>query len=196
MTGGLPLPALAVATGTVCHVRRLVPADAQDYRALMLRAYAEHPDAFTSSAAERAALPLAWWERRLAVAADAPEQVFGAFAGEDLAGVAGLEFATRERTSHKCTLFGMYVRPRDRSARLGRALVEAVLAVARQRPSVRLVQLTVSEGNAAARGLYERCGFLAWGIEPMAVALEGGFVRKVHMMLDLREGGGHNPRAT
>jgi hypothetical protein len=35
------------------------------YRDLMLEAYAAHPDAFTSSAVERAALPLAWWERRL-----------------------------------------------------------------------------------------------------------------------------------
>ena len=37
------------------------------YRALMLEGYERHPDAFTSSAAERAAFPMAWWESRLDV---------------------------------------------------------------------------------------------------------------------------------
>jgi hypothetical protein len=46
-------------------IRRLVPDDAQAYRALMLEAYERHPDAFTSTATERAALPLSWWEARL-----------------------------------------------------------------------------------------------------------------------------------
>ncbi|MBS0426345.1 MAG: GNAT family N-acetyltransferase, partial [Proteobacteria bacterium] len=45
-------------------VRRLAPADAPAYRALMLDAYARHPEAFTSTVAEREPLPLAWWEAR------------------------------------------------------------------------------------------------------------------------------------
>ena len=39
-------------------VERLRPADAADYRALMLDAYARRPDAYTSTVAEREALPL------------------------------------------------------------------------------------------------------------------------------------------
>ena len=45
-------------------VRRLVPEQAAEYRALMLEAYEAHADAFTSSVAERAALPLDWWQSR------------------------------------------------------------------------------------------------------------------------------------
>jgi len=38
-------------------IKRLEPSNAADYRALMLEAFELHPDAFTSSHAERAALP-------------------------------------------------------------------------------------------------------------------------------------------
>mgnify|MGYP006177510213 CR=1 FL=1 len=43
----------------------------------MLQAYALHPQAFTSSVRERAAMPLSWWESRLSSKLDV---VFGAFA--------------------------------------------------------------------------------------------------------------------
>ncbi len=79
---------------------RLTPDHASAYRALMLDAYTRHPDAFTSTAHERAALPLRWWEQRLATDSDAAELVFGAMACNQalgdgpvtdiLVGVAGL----------------------------------------------------------------------------------------------------------
>ncbi len=46
-------------------IERLTPEYASSYRALMLEAYECHPDAFTSSVAERAQLPLSWWQKRL-----------------------------------------------------------------------------------------------------------------------------------
>ena len=158
-------------------IHRLTPADAPAYRALMLDAYTRHPDAFTSSVAERAGLPLAWWEARMREdAADgtaAQECVFGAWRGGALVGVAGLSTEQRERTRHKATLFGMVVAPACRGQGLGRRLVQAVLNHAAQRPGLRVVQLTVTQGNDAAVALYQRCGFVAWGAEPMAVALAG-----------------------
>lgn len=162
-------------------LRRLTPADAPAYRTLMLDAYARHPDAFTSSATERAALPLAWWEARLATGADAAERVVGAFVAETLVGVAGLSFEAREKVRHKATLFGMVVSPPHRGAGVGQALVEAALTEARGRPGVHRVLLTVTEGNRFAQSLYERCGFVAFGVEPQAVAVAGGYVNKVHM---------------
>jgi RimJ/RimL family protein N-acetyltransferase len=171
------------------ELRRLVPADAPAYRTLMLDAYARHPDAFTSSAAERAALPLAWWEARLATGIDATECVVGAFAHDGtayaLAGVAGLAFEAREKVRHKATLFGMVVAPSQRGQGIGQALVNAALAEARCRPGVQRVLLTVTEGNRAAEALYARCGFVAFGVELQAVAVPGGYVNKVHMACDL-----------
>lgn len=161
--------------------RLLLPVDAEAYRALMLEAYARHPEAFTSSVEERAALPLAWWQRRLDASPQATQWVLGAFDGGRLVGAAGLEFETRGKARHKATLFGMFVASDARQGGFGRRLVDGVLDLAASRDGVKLVQLTVTEGNAAAQGLYARCGFEVFGIEPFAVALEGRYLAKVHM---------------
>ena len=79
-------------------IRRLRVGDALQYRQLMLEGYERHPDAFTSSASERAVLPV---------------------------------------------------------------------------------------GNTGARLLYERCGFVQFGLE-LAVAVGSSFVSKVHMWCDLK----------
>lgn len=162
-------------------VRRLSPADAGPYRALMLEGYERHPDAFTSSVAERAALPLGWWQTRLDAAPLAAQVVFGAFDGEVLVGAAGVQFEAREKARHKANLFGMYVSPASRQGGFGRQLVQAILQEAGQREGVRIVQLTVTEGNAAAQTLYESCGFQSFGVEPYAVALGDAFLSKIHM---------------
>jgi ribosomal protein S18 acetylase RimI-like enzyme len=166
-------------------VRQLVPEQATAYRALMLEAYAAHPDAFTSSVAERAALPLDWWEARLSQREPPSEVVFGVSEDEKLAGAAGLSFESREKARHKAHLFGMYVPPRCRGRGFGRALVDAALGFARSRNHIRIVQLTVTQGNASAESLYRHCGFVTFGIEPYAVAVGGDYVAKVHMWCDL-----------
>lgn len=162
-------------------IRRLAPADSRAYRHLMLEAYERHPHAFTSSVAERRALPMAWWEARLDAAPTASSVVLGAFEEQRIAGVIGIEFETREKARHKAALFGMYVPPVFRHRGLGSALVRAALDCIRTRPWVRIVQLTVTDGNAAARALYEACGFTAFGVEPFAVAVGADYVAKVHM---------------
>jgi RimJ/RimL family protein N-acetyltransferase len=167
-------------------IERLTTTAAPRYRALMLEAYGAHPDAFTSSVAERAALPLAWWEARLGAGPDSRELVFGAVEGGELLGVAGLSFEGREKAAHKSTLFGMYVPPAHRGRGLGRELVLKVLGHARSRAGTRLVQLTVSQGNDGAEALYRRCGFVPFGLEPLAIAVDGRFVSKIHMWCDLR----------
>ena len=160
----------------------------------MLEAYALQPDAFTSSVAERAALPLSWWEARLENSPNSPEMVMGAFVDSQLAGVAGIRFDAREKSRHKATLFGMYVRLHRRQTGLGKQLVEVALACARERPGVEIVQLTVTDGNLAAQKLYERCGFEPFGVEPYAVALDAldkadkAYVAKVHMWHSLAPG--------
>ncbi len=163
------------------HLQQLDPSKALAYRALMLDAFALHPDAFTSSLAERAALPMAWWVSRLGAQPDAQEVVWGAFVGGTLAGVAGLAFETREKARHKATLFGMYVPAAFRHHGVGRALVDALLAHARDRPGVEVVQLTVTAGNLGAERLYRSAGFVPYGLEPMAVRVGDTFVSKTHM---------------
>ena len=169
------------------HIRRLVAADANAYRALMLDAYATHRIEFISTRAEREGQPIAWWAERIGDA-HSSKCAFGAYIDSVLIGTVALEFETREKTRHKATLIGMYVSERARGGGVGRQLVEAAQAAARAREGVHLVQLTVTEGNTAALKLYERCGFVAFGSEPRAIFAEGQFRGKVHMWCDLRAG--------
>lgn len=169
------------------NLKRLDPSHVSEYRALMLDAFELHPEAFTSSFAERAALPLSWWESRLSQEPQPHELVLGAFHDGKLAGVTGLSFEPREKARHKATLFGMYVPYRLRRHGFGRQLVHAALAQARLRPGVKIVQLTVTHGNDAAHKLYEQCGFVQFGLEPFAVAVGDRFVSKVHMWCNVED---------
>ncbi|MCZ7176140.1 GNAT family N-acetyltransferase, partial [Salmonella enterica] len=92
--------------------------------------------------------------------------VLGAFAADTLAGIVGLAFEPREKARHKVTLFGMFVTEAYQRKGLGRELLEAALDAARRQPGVKLIQLTVTAGNDAAFALYQRCGFIQYGLEP------------------------------
>lgn len=163
------------------HIRRLRPADAPAYRALMLEALETDSVAYTSTREEHGAQPLAWWVARVSEAPEAAEHVYGAFVDQNLVGLAGLRFGQRTRTRHKATLFGMYVRPEHRRRGIARALVETVLKTARSDASTQLVQLTVVADNPAARRLYESCGFRVFGIEPYANRVEERYVALAHL---------------
>ena len=77
----------------------------------------------------------------------------------------------------------MYVRPSARKAGLGRRLVETIVEFARQR--VELIQLSVVSDNEQARRLYERLGFLEYGIEKKALKQDGRYYDEVLMAKDL-----------
>ncbi|OLF51686.1 GNAT family N-acetyltransferase [Pseudomonas chlororaphis] len=159
-------------------IQRLDAAHASAYRALMLEAYERHPQAFTSSVGERAAMPLSWWESRLSSPLDL---LLGVFVDGELVGIGGLAFDPREKARHKATLFGLYVAAPRRNSGLGRQLVQALLLEARQRQGVRLVQLTVTAGNDSALALYQRCGFVQFGLEPLAVRVGVEYFDKLHL---------------
>jgi ribosomal protein S18 acetylase RimI-like enzyme len=146
----------------------------------MLHAYAAAADAFTSTPEERAREPDSWWIARIADPKGF-SQAFGAFVGDELVGTVTIEFYAKPKTRHKSLVIGMFVHDAQRGQGVGRALLEAALAAARERGGVVVITLTVTEGNAAAIGLYQRAGFQTFGVEPMAIATPTGFLGKVHM---------------
>jgi len=163
-------------------IERLDASHALAYRELMLEAYDRHPQAFTSSVRERAAMPLSWWEGRLTSKLDV---VFGAFEEGKLAGIVGLAFEPREKARHKATLFGMYVSGTVRQRGLGSQLVQAALAEAQQHPALKVIQLTVTAGNDAAFNLYQRCGFIQFGLAPLAVRVGEEYFDQIHMWREI-----------
>lgn len=173
------------------HITRLYPDDAAAYQQLMLQAYAQSPEAFTSSYAQRAALPLAWWAARLTDTPNNMDVVMGCWTrphaqAPKLVGVAGITFNTGDKTLHKAHVFGMYVHPEHRQHGIAHQLLRTVIHHALLSPHITILQLTVTQGNQAALNLYQRHGFIAYGLEPMAVIQGAGYLDKVHMFCDIR----------
>jgi len=166
------------------HIARLTATDAPQYRELMLEAYVEAADAFTSTAEERQAEPLSWWVQRIAAPSGISES-FGAFEDQRLFGAVALQYSVKPKTRHSALVIGMYVKPSERRLGTGVLLMQAVVAAARSRPGLRILRLTVTEGNESAIRLYESVGFSAWGVEPQAIRTSAGYKGKVHMCMQL-----------
>lgn len=164
------------------HIARLTALDAPEYRELMLEAYEQAADAFTTTAEERSCESLSWWQRRIA-SPDGLSECYGAVAGKSLVGTVALEYSAKPKIRHSALLIGMYLRPANRGSGVARLLVKAAIEAAVARPGVQVIRLTVTEGNEPAIRLYKSVGFVAWGTEPQAIRTPTGFKGKVHMSL-------------
>jgi ribosomal protein S18 acetylase RimI-like enzyme len=174
-------------TALPASIRLLAPEDALFYRALRLRALREHPEAFTSSFEEEAVRPLGWSETRLGADPTRPHDFFlGAFLEGALVGMVGLQGRYRAKERHNASVVGMFVAPEAGGLGLGRALMQDLLERARALAALEQLYLTVTQGNERAQALYERCGFLVYGVLPRAIKVDGDDCAKVHMVLRLR----------
>ena len=161
------------------QIRLLVPDDAAVFRDIRLEGLRENPEAFGSTFQAENVRPLTFFAERLA-----GSDSFGAFRGSELVGIAGLLIGQGQKEAHKGRLVGMYVRQGARKAGVGRRLVETIIEFARQR--VELIQLSVVRDNDAARLLYERLGFVEWGVEKNALKQDGRYYDELHMSKDLK----------
>lgn len=168
------------------RVSILTAADVVTYRALMLEAYEQAPDAFTTTAAEREAEPESWWVKRIG-SAEGLATSFGAWNGSSLVGTVALEFSAKPKTRHSASVLGMYVQPQERGKAVGLALLNAAIAAASARPEILRLALTLTEGNAPALHLYRSVGFVEWGTQPEAIRTSSGLKGKVHMTLALSQ---------
>jgi ribosomal protein S18 acetylase RimI-like enzyme len=163
-------------------LRRLGSADAAQYRALRLAGLRAFPHAFRPSVEEAMAQPLSWAEARLAKAG---EYWFGAFEGAELVGAICLRTQDGAKIRHSASLNALVVDPGRQRAGIGGALVAHLIASARALGYLRQITLTVHEGNTAAERLYERYGFVQFGLEPDAFLHDGIYCAKQHRQLSL-----------
>ncbi|WP_309625832.1 GNAT family protein [Methylibium sp.] len=180
--------------GTPAVIRRLGPADLAAYKNLRDEALRLHPEAFTSDHASQQSRTPESYLGRLGLAEPLGGSfLLGAFITEKgkprLVGSVGLERETRQKTRHISWLIGLMVLPTSTGHGVGRALVEGCIAEARRADRLQLITLSVTASSLRVVRLYERAGFVRYGLLPRAVRLvdEHGerYHDKAQMMLVL-----------
>ncbi len=161
-------------------IRRLLSSDAPAFQTLRLAALRDCPSAFSASLEAECDTPLAAIEANLA-----QRNLFGAFAGADLAGMVGLARETTPKLRHKAEVRAMYVARPHRGKGVGKLLLEKACAVAATMDGVRQLTLVVTAGNGAALALYEAHGFAVYGCEPRALLVDGVFYDNLLMVRHL-----------
>ncbi|WP_165821097.1 GNAT family N-acetyltransferase [Nocardioides gansuensis] len=137
------------------------PDDWEAFRDVRLRALADSPDAFAVTLAEAESQPESLWRERLSTGD--PRLLALDDDGRPVA--MGCLRVPPER-SDQAYVWGMWTDPSHRGRGHARALLETLLAWARERDLD--VTLQVTEGNATARELYVSFGFEPTGeTEPL-----------------------------
>jgi GNAT superfamily N-acetyltransferase len=141
--------------GAMVLVREVRQDDWETLRDVRLSALRDAPTAFASTYEREAAFAEEQWRDRI----NERSVTFFGYLPEaaEPAGLAGVYVPDDE--PH---MVSMWVRPSARGHAVGEALVEATVDWARARDFGSLT-LWVTETNAAARRLYERCGFAPTG---------------------------------
>ena len=153
------------------------------FREIRLRSLLDSPEAFGSTYGEESSQTERGWRDR--AAGRWRGGIAAVFAGRTDDGVAigtatGAEYDAEPGVGH---VYAMWVAPDARSAGVGRALLDAVEAWARDRGCDRLA-LTVTETNAVARAFYGASGFIE--SEDRSPLREGSRLLAVTMTKELR----------
>jgi GNAT superfamily N-acetyltransferase len=115
---------------------------------------------------------LAWWQGRLAAAAQGEVLIVIALDDGGVAGTVSLVHAAMPNQQHRADIAKMMVAKRTRGRGIGAALLTAVEALAVAQGRTTLVLETIS-GSAAAR-LYERAGWEKVGDIPAYALMPDG----------------------
>lgn len=156
-------------------IRQFGPDDMQIFRQIRLEALRSEPANFASSAEDWEALPDAEWTRRLTVNA-----VFVDFhEGEPIA-MMGLMPQAASKMAHRGTVIMVYVRKDRRGGGHAKAILDVLVAHARQ-AGIRQLELAVSAENPAAIRFYQREGFTQAGRIPGGTIHEGREIDEILM---------------
>jgi ribosomal protein S18 acetylase RimI-like enzyme len=168
------------------EIRRLTEADAEEWWRLRVEALDHDPRAFGRSVNEHGDDPLETIRRRFRNALTSTLNL-GAFDGGQLVGKATFMMETAEKEKHKGRVYAVYVSDSHRGRGVGRAVMERLIAEAKNCAAPEQILLAVAATQTAAAGLYRSLGFEKWGTEPAALKVGGDYVDEDHMILRIRK---------
>jgi ribosomal protein S18 acetylase RimI-like enzyme len=161
-------------TATI-QVRRLTANEVDDFRTIRLAALKTEPDAFGSVYDVEATRPDSMFAERLNTAI-----VFGAYHDSRIVGMIGLRKQSGPKDAHKAMVWGFFVEPSARRLGVGSALLVRLIDTAGH--IVEQLTLSAIRQNTSAISLYEKHGFVAYGLEPRALKTPSGYFDEVLMV--------------
>ncbi len=166
-------------------IRKLGADDAEAFRMVRLQALGEYPAYFSSSLEEESGVSAEDIRQRWARSNLDTQFVAGAFVEGELVGIIGFYRESKQKLRHKGQIWGMYVKPALQQGGIGWQLLQFALGEARRMPGLQQVHLTVVRSNTAAKRLYEKAGFCAYGVEQDALQVDGQWYDEELMALPL-----------
>ncbi len=98
-----------------------------------------------------------------------------------IAGTCDISFTNKAKMRHRASI-GIALRQAYWGKGIGTAMFREMIALARARDGVRVLQLEYIEGNARARALYEKMGFRVVSVLPNAIQMEDCTLRNEYVM--------------
>ncbi|OPX55857.1 Ribosomal protein S18 acetylase RimI [Oceanospirillum multiglobuliferum] len=167
-------------------VRELTPRDADGFRMLRLNCIKHDPYSFSVCLEEERCITHGQiYSMLVRFCHCSASKIWGAFIGEQLIGMIGLETLLGNVRQHRGIVTSLCVLPEYRGSGIGRVLVEVLIEHVRNNTSLRTLVLEVSATSTAAIRLYEEQGFMHNGIEYDALCYDGVYVNLYRMNLDL-----------
>jgi ribosomal protein S18 acetylase RimI-like enzyme len=154
------------------QIRLTTEADAEAYRKLRLLSLQQHPEAYGTDYVEQMQYPIETWRERMRNSHDGDSANFVAEVDSALVGMSVVVRDGAAKMRHTAHIYSVYLHPDWRGHGIARALIEACIAWTQERGLAQL-KLSVVTTNVAAIGLYLRCGFSVYGVDPDVLRVGG-----------------------
>jgi ribosomal protein S18 acetylase RimI-like enzyme len=168
------------------QIRKLTVSDSAAFQSIRLQALKEHPEAYGSSLEEEQEKSLEDIARMFGTKDPEVDFIAGAFSNRTLIGTVGFYQQTKLKVRHKGVIWGVYVQPEALGNGIATRMLQFVIAEASNVKGIEQIQLSVANHNTAAKRLYDKTGFVVFGLEKGAFKLHDQYVDEEHRVLYLK----------